>query len=469
MKDAYRLSSTPTTLHVQIERLDEFDLSVFSVEPGDLFLESIKQNRIQGFVEYDKKDWICLDYFLAHSHFSKQEAYCFLATLFKSLGQALKNQPVILDVQAIFLSPNGDEVRLCRAPLIFEAWMKRQEDLEYFLDSLLHLFPSDSLDVLGLLWKGATGKERFENLRPTLERLYQESAKKSLFMRRKTIPPYCAKKPICIPEEIASLPSSSMAGTPFIKEWEKRLPQSAQELFSQEDQALDSSFAFGFPAKELNSDSSPSNLEILEKAALFEAQEPSPWENWQETQEQNADPSSIDCFSKTNLNIQESATLQSLDFEQETTPFFSKPAQLEPTPLSLQTLQPKVQSKKTKQKKTSRDPENLVSLENATVILDQWISPCFLDIQGKTYPLEDQEVFIGRGKGCHIRIDDSSVSSMHAKLTCQEERWYIQDLKSTNYTWLNEKRIIRKMRLKEGMVIRFGQCEAIFHQPLPKT
>ena len=456
MKDAYRLSSTPTTLHVQIERLDEFDLSVFSVEPGDLFLESIKQNRIQGFVEYDKKDWICLDYFLAHSHFSKQEAYCFLATLFQSLGQALKNQPVILDVQAIFLSPNGDEVRLCRAPLIFEAWMKRQEDLEYFLDSLLHLFPSDSLDVLGLLWKGATGKERFENLRPTLERLYLESTKKSLFTRRKTIPPYYAKKPICISEEIASLSSSSVAGTPFVKEWEKKLPQSAQDLFNQEDQALDSSFAFEFSAQKMNSDSAPSNLEILEKVALFE------------TQEQNTGSSPLDCFSKTNLNLQESSTPQSLDFDQETTPFFSQSAQLEPNSLFLQSLQTKPKPKKEELKKNKQKKVS-PSLENATVILDQWIPPCFLDIQGQTYPLEDQEVFIGRGKECHICLDDSSVSSRHAKLTCQEERWYIQDLKSTNFTWLNEKRVIRKMRLKEGMVIRFGQCEAIFHQPLPKT
>ncbi|MDE5758455.1 MAG: hypothetical protein K2H85_07565, partial [Allobaculum sp.] len=342
MKDAYRLSSTPTTLHVQIERLDEFDLSVFSVEPGDLFLESIKQNRIQGFVEYDKKDWICLDYFLAHSHFSKQEAYCFLATLFQSLGQALKNQPVILDVQAIFLSPNGDEVRLCRAPLIFEAWMKRQEDLEYFLDSLLHLFPSDSLDVLGLLWKGATGKERFENLRPTLERLYLESTKKSLFMRRKTIPPYYAKKPICISEEIASLSSSSVAGTPFVKEWEKKLPQSAQDLFNQEDQALDSSFAFEFSAQKMNSDSAPSNLEILEKVALFE------------TQEQNTGSSPLDCFSKTNSNLQESSTPQSLDFDQETAPFFSQSAQLEPNSLFSQSLQTKPKPKKEELKKNKQ-------------------------------------------------------------------------------------------------------------------
>ena len=475
MQDAYRLSSTPTTLHVQIERLDEFDLSVFSVESGDLFLESIKQNRVQGFVEYDTKDWICLDYFLAHSHFSKLEAYCFLASLFQTLGQALKNQPVILDVQAIFLSPNGDNVRLCRAPLIFEAWMKRQADLEGFLNSLLHLFPSDSLDVLGLLWKGATGKERFENLRPTLERLYQESTKKSLFTRRKPIPPYCAKKPICIPEETASFHSSSRVGTSFVKEWEKRLPQSAQELFSQEDQASDPSFAFGFPTQESNLDSSLSNLEILEKAALFEAQEPnsSPLENWQEVQEQNTDLNSLDCLSQINLSIQEGSIPQLLD-EQETTSFFSKQVSLESMPLSSQVIPNKTDrkredSKKSKQKKASLPQESQFSLENATVILDQWIPPCFLDIQGRTYPLEDQEVFVGRKKGCQICLEDSSVSSMHAKLTRQEERWYIQDLKSTNFTWLNEKRVIRKMRLKEGMVIRFGQCEAIFHQPLSKT
>ncbi|WP_419006102.1 FHA domain-containing protein [Holdemanella porci] len=38
---------------------------------------------------------------------------------------------------------------------------------------------------------------------------------------------------------------------------------------------------------------------------------------------------------------------------------------------------------------------------------------------------------------------------------------YIQDLKSTNKTYLNEKEVKRKMRLKDGMTIRFGDvvCE----------
>lgn len=438
MKDAYRLSSTQTTLHVQIEQLDKFDLSVFALENIDLFLDCAKQNQSQGFVEYEKGDWISLDYFLRHSHFSKLEACCFLASLFHCLGQALKNQPVILDVQAIFLSSKGDEWRLCRAPLIFEAWMKRQEDIEWFLNSLLYLFPSDALDLLGLLWKGSTGKERFENLAPILERLYQESFKKSLFRKRKSIPPYCAKKPIFLPEDSSSHSHQnssyfensmiqSSQSIEFIKDWENTLPQSAIELFKQESQNPTPKDFFPFSLSDSTSskvqDKSTSSLAILEKAAVVEKS------------------------------------------EDQDLPFFQERIKAEEARPSEENL-PWIEKEKAD---SSSFQEFHPSLENATVVLEQYVTPCSLEIQGKQHVLCGPEVFVGRAKGCHIQLKESSVSSMHAKLTCQEERWYLQDLKSTNCTWLNEKRVIRKMRLKEGMVIRFGQCEAIFHQSVLQT
>ncbi len=479
MRDAYHLLSTPTTLQVQIKQMNEFDLSVFSLESADLFLDSIKQNRTQGFVEYAKGDWISLDFFLAHSQFSKLEAYCFLSSLFLSIGRALKNQPVILDVQAIFLSAKGDEIRLCRAPLIFEKWMKRQEDIEWFLNSLLIIFPSDTLEVLGLLWKGAQGKERFENLRSILARLYLEGTKKSFFTRHKNIPPYCAKKPICLPDPSSFLNQKDslppIQGTQFTKEWETRLPQSAQELFSQEASSRLSSHSLtdlNVSSSNQGEEESLSNLEILEKIALFDPEAGKDLENQKSFEDSNPNSKQFE----NSIPVEPKMILDSPNFSSESLPANQTFLKADSITLSHEVTSSKLDEKKEESKKASskirKSPykkSSSDSFENATVVLNQWIEPCFLEIQGQKHTLSGQEIIVGREIGCHIQLTDPSISSIHAKLTCQEERWYIQDLKSTNFTWLNDKRVIRKMRLKEGMVIRFGQCEAIFHQSLPKA
>lgn len=80
------------------------------------------------------------------------------------------------------------------------------------------------------------------------------------------------------------------------------------------------------------------------------------------------------------------------------------------------------------------------------------------------YPLIGETVLIGRSMACDIRIESLEISLKHAKLTRVDDRWYIQDLKSKNKTFLNEKLVQRKMRLKDGMVISFSQKQFTFHE-----
>lgn len=80
------------------------------------------------------------------------------------------------------------------------------------------------------------------------------------------------------------------------------------------------------------------------------------------------------------------------------------------------------------------------------------------------YPLIGETVLIGRSMACDIRIESLEISLKHAKLTRVDDRWYIQDLKSKNKTYLNEKLVQRKMRLKDGMVISFSQIQFTFHE-----
>ena len=80
------------------------------------------------------------------------------------------------------------------------------------------------------------------------------------------------------------------------------------------------------------------------------------------------------------------------------------------------------------------------------------------------YSLANEMNLIGRAMSCDVRFQDSSVSLKHAKIICENERYYIQDLKSTNKTFLNDKEVKRKMRLKDGMYIRFGDVECEFKE-----
>lgn len=80
------------------------------------------------------------------------------------------------------------------------------------------------------------------------------------------------------------------------------------------------------------------------------------------------------------------------------------------------------------------------------------------------YPLIGETVLIGRSMACDIRIESLEISLKHAKLSRVDDRWYIQDLKSKNKTYLNEKLVQRKMRLKDGMVISFSQKQFTFHE-----
>ena len=48
------------------------------------------------------------------------------------------------------------------------------------------------------------------------------------------------------------------------------------------------------------------------------------------------------------------------------------------------------------------------------------------------------EIIIGRDAACDYVLPDSTVSSRHAQLSFHHQQWWLQDLKSTNGTFLNE-------------------------------
>jgi pSer/pThr/pTyr-binding forkhead associated (FHA) protein len=84
------------------------------------------------------------------------------------------------------------------------------------------------------------------------------------------------------------------------------------------------------------------------------------------------------------------------------------------------------------------------------------------DEAGIRLPIDKQQIRIGRDTGNDISIDDDLVSKEHAILEVvmspMEEgklEYYLQDLNSTNHTYVNDERI-SLYKLKHGDIIRVG-------------
>ena len=69
-----------------------------------------------------------------------------------------------------------------------------------------------------------------------------------------------------------------------------------------------------------------------------------------------------------------------------------------------------------------------------------------------TYQFEKNEITIGREKGNDIIIDNLGVSNTHARIVKSENRFYIEDLDSTNGTILNDHKIVKEFLSSEDII-----------------
>ncbi len=90
-----------------------------------------------------------------------------------------------------------------------------------------------------------------------------------------------------------------------------------------------------------------------------------------------------------------------------------------------------------------------------TQSLDQ--RPVIQDLRtGRKYPIPSYPLFIGREKYSSICIPVPAISRRHAKIFEREGVFYIQDMGSINGTFVNDKRILDPIALKEGDRVKVG-------------
>jgi pSer/pThr/pTyr-binding forkhead associated (FHA) protein len=75
---------------------------------------------------------------------------------------------------------------------------------------------------------------------------------------------------------------------------------------------------------------------------------------------------------------------------------------------------------------------------------------------GKVYPLLKNEITIGRDINNEIVINDSEISRRHCRLVMSGEGYLVEDLGSTNGTWINEQRLTGPHDLVPGESFRLG-------------
>jgi hypothetical protein len=66
------------------------------------------------------------------------------------------------------------------------------------------------------------------------------------------------------------------------------------------------------------------------------------------------------------------------------------------------------------------------------------------------------DALIGRDPACDLTLDDKTVSARHARLRYHHSQWWLEDLGSTNGTFLNEEPVKAPVVLTGGDVVRFG-------------
>jgi pSer/pThr/pTyr-binding forkhead associated (FHA) protein len=64
---------------------------------------------------------------------------------------------------------------------------------------------------------------------------------------------------------------------------------------------------------------------------------------------------------------------------------------------------------------------------------------------------------IGRSERCAIRLGDTYVSQMHARLYGDDGTWYVEDLGSTNGTFVNDRKVERTAEVHSGDVVKIGK------------
>ena len=89
------------------------------------------------------------------------------------------------------------------------------------------------------------------------------------------------------------------------------------------------------------------------------------------------------------------------------------------------------------------------------------ISINYLDSAEQTTTFSQSEITMGREASNDLIISDETVSSHHAKLSHRHRQWWLEDLQSTNGTFLNNERIYTPTVIVSGDEVILGNVSLL--------
>ena len=77
-------------------------------------------------------------------------------------------------------------------------------------------------------------------------------------------------------------------------------------------------------------------------------------------------------------------------------------------------------------------------------------------LKGTSLDLAQQQITLGRANDATLVLNDDYASSRHARIFPQDGQWIVEDLGSTNGTFVNSEQITQAMRLGKGDLLQIG-------------
>ena len=78
-------------------------------------------------------------------------------------------------------------------------------------------------------------------------------------------------------------------------------------------------------------------------------------------------------------------------------------------------------------------------------------------LAGTTLVLKPSGTLIGRNPECSLVLDDDFASGRHARIFAEGSSWYVEDLGSTNGTFLGSQQVTGPVQVNVGSAVRVGR------------
>ncbi len=84
-------------------------------------------------------------------------------------------------------------------------------------------------------------------------------------------------------------------------------------------------------------------------------------------------------------------------------------------------------------------------------------------MRGREFPIKGNTFSIGRSRDADIVIHDTLISRVHSKFIMEGTKWFVEDLNSTNGTWVGETRANSHTVVPENSIVRIGKTIIRIH------